>query len=224
MSLNKSFASFTLSNAVLGKIEESSLIMATFPPMSSFVSVLASWYQASPPTEASIAVMSIRLHREGAYSVQHILASWYLATSPTTYLSLRRSDQSLLVPPPSIMFPATRTWRSKISDQPLLVRSTSILSTAFEEADCHLKFVAAIVISCFEGLSWQFEQLSRTWPQAQVALWTSQRLALYCFSSEMKGIDLSNFSWEVEVDNVPHAMATNDVNSLLMTRLVHNWF
>jgi hypothetical protein len=75
MSLNKSFASFTLSNAVLGKIEESSLIMATFPPMSSFVSVLASWYQASPPTEASIAVMSTRLHREGAYSVQHILAS-----------------------------------------------------------------------------------------------------------------------------------------------------
>ena len=50
-------------------------------------------------------------------------------------------------------------------------------------------------------------------PQAQAALWTSQRLARYCFSSEMKGIDLSNFSWEVEVDNVPHAIATNDVNS-----------
>eukprot|EP00984_Skeletonema_dohrnii_P004075 scaffold1409_cov78-Skeletonema_dohrnii-CCMP3373.AAC.3 len=55
MSLNKSFVSFTLSNAVLGNINESSsLIMATFPPMSSFVSVLASWYQASPPTEANI--------------------------------------------------------------------------------------------------------------------------------------------------------------------------
>jgi hypothetical protein len=50
---NKSFASFTR-NKVLGKIDESSLIMATFPPRSSFVSVLASWYQASPPTEAII--------------------------------------------------------------------------------------------------------------------------------------------------------------------------
>eukprot|EP00984_Skeletonema_dohrnii_P011915 scaffold4779_cov133-Skeletonema_dohrnii-CCMP3373.AAC.2 len=33
MSLNKSFASFTLSNAVLGNVNESSLIMTTFLPI-----------------------------------------------------------------------------------------------------------------------------------------------------------------------------------------------
>jgi len=127
---------------------------------------------------------------------------------------------STLVPPP--LRPSSHCWRkclwwqrhgrSKIRNQPLLVRSTSILSTAFEEADCRpLSFWppwASRVCALRRRFNVQFQQLSRTWPQAQVALWISQHLSLYCFS----GIYLSNFSLEVEVvDNVPHAMATNDV-------------
>ena len=86
---------------------------------SSFVSVLASWYQASPPTGANI-----RCHVHKIASWRSMLCpahSCFLISIDITYLSLRRSDQSLLVPPPSIiiMFPATLTWHEQ--DQ----RSTS---------------------------------------------------------------------------------------------------
>mmetsp|Transcript_20499 Transcript_20499/g.40912 ORF Transcript_20499/g.40912 Transcript_20499/m.40912 type:complete len:89 (+) Transcript_20499:438-704(+) len=60
--------------------------------------------------------------------------SCFLISIDITYLSLRRSDQYLLVPPPSIMFPATLTGRRKIRDKPLLVRPTPMLTTASEEA------------------------------------------------------------------------------------------
>ena len=80
----------------------------------------------------------------------------------------RRAIYAAIVRPPSTLVPPPlrpsshcrrkclwwqRHGRSKIRNQPLLVRSTSILSTAFEEADCRpLSFWPPRVISCFEGL------------------------------------------------------------------------
>eukprot|EP00984_Skeletonema_dohrnii_P020606 scaffold10093_cov167-Skeletonema_dohrnii-CCMP3373.AAC.1 len=74
-----------------------------------FVSVLASWYQASPPTEANIKHLLLR-PQDSMLCPAH---SCFLMSIDITYLSSRRSDQSLLVPPPSIMFPATLTWQEQ---------------------------------------------------------------------------------------------------------------
>eukprot|EP00984_Skeletonema_dohrnii_P014793 scaffold6288_cov131-Skeletonema_dohrnii-CCMP3373.AAC.2 len=67
MSLNKSFVSFTLSNAVIGKIEESSLIMATFYQSRRVPSSPCSFLGTKHHLllKQTSAVTSTRLHREG---------------------------------------------------------------------------------------------------------------------------------------------------------------
>jgi len=120
---------------------------------------------------------------------------------------------STLVPPP--LWPSSHCWRkclwwqrhgrSKIRNQPLLVRSTSILSTAFEGADCcSLNFWPPCGHLLLQGFvhwdndstcslsSWAVEQDLTPSPSSALSI---ERLALYCFT----GINLSNFSWEVQV-------------------------